>query len=101
VLLGFSNQSTLKLSQAFPTLTTIQVPNSLLSSLHHPREWTSTLLYHAVPQAILLLPGLQPSWSRISKLELSRLTAVNKEGHMPTHLIHAGLKSWLDYTNDL
>jgi hypothetical protein len=39
----------------FPTLTTIQVPNSLLPSLHHPREWTSTLLCHAVPQAVLLL----------------------------------------------
>jgi hypothetical protein len=39
----------------FPTLTAIQVPISLLPSLHHPREWTSTLLYHAVPQEILLL----------------------------------------------
>jgi hypothetical protein len=39
----------------FPYLTTIQVPISLLPILHHSREWTSTLLCHAVPQAVLLL----------------------------------------------
>jgi hypothetical protein len=39
----------------FPTLTTIQVPNSLLPNLHHPREQTFTLLYHAVPQVVLIL----------------------------------------------
>jgi hypothetical protein len=84
VLLGFPNQSTLKLSQASPTLTTIQVPNSLLPSLHHPREWTSTLLCHTVPQEVLLLPGLQCSWSRISMLGLSGLTAVRKVEHRPS-----------------
>jgi hypothetical protein len=85
----------------FPTPTTIQVPNSLLPSLHNPREWTLSLLCHAVPQDVLLLPGLQCSWSRISMLGLSGLTAVRKVGHRPKHLRHAGLKSWLDYTNNL
>jgi hypothetical protein len=33
-------------------------------------------------------------------MELSRLIAVNKAGHKPTHLRHAGLKSRLDYTSD-
>jgi hypothetical protein len=37
-----------------PTPTTIQVPNSLLPSLHHPRERNSTFLCHVVPQAVLL-----------------------------------------------
>jgi hypothetical protein len=40
------------------------------------------------------------NWSRISMLELSGLTVVNKVGHRPMHLRHAGLKSWLDYTSD-
>jgi hypothetical protein len=39
----------------FPTLTAIQVPSSLLPSLHHPREWTYILLYHAAPRGVLLL----------------------------------------------
>jgi hypothetical protein len=68
----------------FPTPTTIQVPNSLLPSLHNPREWTPTLLCHTVPQAVLLLPGLQCSWSRISMLGLSGLTVVRKDGHRPS-----------------
>jgi hypothetical protein len=96
----FPNQSTLKLSWDFPVLTAIQVPNSLLPILHHPREWTSTLLCQAVPQEILLLLGLQCNWSRISMLELSGLAVVNKDGHRPTHIRHVGLKSWLYYTND-
>jgi hypothetical protein len=61
--------------------TTIQVPSSLLPSLHNPREWTPTLLCRAVPQAVLLLSGLQCSWSKISILGLSRIIAVKKDGH--------------------
>jgi hypothetical protein len=38
--------------------------------------------------------GIQPEASE-------GLVAVNKDGHRPTHLRHASLKSWLDYTNDL
>jgi hypothetical protein len=44
---------------------------------------------------------IQHNWSRISMLELSGLIVVNKDGHRPTHLRHASLKSWLDYTRDL
>jgi hypothetical protein len=33
----------------FSTPKTIQVPNSLIPNLYHPREWTSTLLFHTVP----------------------------------------------------
>jgi hypothetical protein len=40
---------------SFPTLIAIQVLISLLPSLQHLREWTSTLLYHTVPQEVLLL----------------------------------------------
>jgi hypothetical protein len=85
----------------FPTPTTIQVPISLLPSLHKPRGWTLSLLFHAVPQAVLLLPGLHCSWSRISMLGLSGLVVVSIARHRPKHLIHAGLKSWLDYTNNI
>jgi hypothetical protein len=59
------------------------------------------LLCHTVPQAVHLLLGLQCSWSRISMLGLSGLTAVRKIEHIPKHLRHAGLDSWLEYTNSL
>jgi hypothetical protein len=86
----------------FLTPTTIQVPNSLLPSLCHLREWSSTLLYHAVPQVVLLLPTRASStiWSRISMLELSGLTIMGKTGNMPMHFRHAGPRSWLDHTSD-
>jgi hypothetical protein len=32
---------------------------------------------------------------------LSGLASVRKVGQIPNHLRHAGLKSWLDYTNNL
>jgi hypothetical protein len=88
----------------FPTPTTIQVPNSLLPNLHNPREWTPTLLFHAVPQAVLLLPGLQCSWSRISMLGLSGLAAVRKYGHRPhisdmQVLIHGWITPTVSTTN--
>jgi hypothetical protein len=84
VLLGFPNQLTLNISHASPTLTTIQVPNSLLPNLHHPRELTYTLLFHAVPQEVLLLPGLQCIWSKISMLGLSGLTSMRNVEHKPS-----------------
>jgi hypothetical protein len=34
-------------------------------------------------------------------LELSRLATMNKVGHRPKHIKHAGLKLDLDYTNNL
>jgi hypothetical protein len=34
-------------------------------------------------------------------LGLSGFTTVRKTGHMPKHLRHAGINSWLEYTNNI
>jgi hypothetical protein len=78
VLLGFPIQSALKLSQVFPAFTTIQVPSSLLPSLHHPREWTSTLLCHS--------PSGSPSPSRA----LAQLVQNLHAGTLRTHNCEQG-----------
>jgi hypothetical protein len=84
----------------FSTPTTIQVPISLLPSLHNPREWTPFSATQFL-RFVHLLPGLQCSWSRISMLGLSGLATVRKTEHRPKHLRHAGLDSWLEYTSSL
>jgi hypothetical protein len=101
-VLGFPNQSALKLSQVSQHPQQSKYPSLLYPACTTPREWTSTLLCHAVPQAVplLLFWGLQHNWSRISMLELSGLAVVRKMGHRPTHLRHAGPRSWLDCTSD-
>jgi hypothetical protein len=78
-------------------------PSTQLSSTQpaQPKRMDPPLLYHVVPQAFLLLPGIQCSWSRISMLALLGIAAVKKYGHMPNHLRHVGLKSWLDYTSNI
>jgi hypothetical protein len=89
----------IKILTGFPAPTTIQVPISLLSSLHNLREWIPTLLYYTVPHEFLLLLGLQCGWSRISMLGFSGLTYVRKVGHRPKHLRYAGLvHSWISPT---
>ena len=74
-----------------------------LPILHHPREWTSTLLCHVVPQALLLLSPSRAPVKLVQNIHAGTLRTRNyeKDGHMPMHLRHAGLKSWMDYTNDL
>jgi hypothetical protein len=88
--------------KGFPTPTTIQVPSSLVPSLYCPKRMD---LHPSLPRIPLGSPsplfwGLQHSWSRISKLELSGLSVVRKMGHMPTHLRHVDPRSWLDCTSD-
>jgi hypothetical protein len=84
----------------FSTPTTIQVHQLSSTQPAQPKRM-DPLLCHAVPQVVHLLPGLQCSWSRISMLGLSGLAAVRKTEHRPKHLRHAGLDSWLEYTNSL
>jgi hypothetical protein len=47
-----------------PTPTTIQVPSSLLPSLHHPRERASTFLCHAVLLLIWVSSATSPESQR-------------------------------------
>jgi hypothetical protein len=100
VSLGFPNQSSLKLSQDFQHPQQSKI--NQLSSTHiaQPKRM-DPLLCNAVPQAIHLLPGLQRIWSRISMLGLSGFVVVRKIEHGPKNIIHAGLNSWLEYTNSI
>jgi hypothetical protein len=100
VSLGFPNQSTLKLSQDFQHPQQSKVHQ--LSSTHpaQPKRM-DPLLCHAVPQVFHLLLGLQCIWSRISMLGLSGFATVRKIEHRPKHLRHAGINSWLEYTNSI
>jgi hypothetical protein len=84
----------------FPSLTTIQVPSSLLPNLHHPREWTSTLLFHAVPQAVLLL--IRAPTQLVQNLNAGTLRTHSCEKHWTQANTSqtCGLRSWLDHTSD-
>jgi hypothetical protein len=100
-VLGFPNQSALKLSQVsqhpqqskYPTL----FYPACTTQENGPPPFSAT---QSLRQSFSLFQGLQHNWSRISMLELSGLTVVRKTGHRPMHLRHAGLKSWLDHTSD-
>jgi hypothetical protein len=88
----------------FPTPKTIQVPKYLLPILHNPREWNPILFFHAVPQEVLLLPGLQCSWSRISMLGLLGLTTMKQNGKRKCisymqFLIHGRITPAISTTN--
>jgi hypothetical protein len=101
-VLGFPNQSALSSSHRFPN--THNNPSTQLSSTQ-PVPPKRMDLHPSLPCSPSGSPsplfwGLQHNWSRISMLELSGLAVVRKIGHRPMHLRHAGLKSWLDHTND-
>ena len=86
----------------FPTSTRIQVPISLLPSLYRLKRMDLHPSFPCRPSRSPspLFWGLHHSWSKISMLELSGLAVVRKTGHKPTHLKHAGPKSWLYCTSD-
>jgi hypothetical protein len=100
VLLGFPNQLAPKLSHdshileqsKYPTLfylawTTRENEPPPFSAMQSPRKSFSLFF-------------LQCNWSKISMMELSRLTTVRNTRHRPMHLRDIGLKSQLDQTSD-
>jgi hypothetical protein len=97
-VLGFPNQSALKLSQVsqhpqqskYPTL----FYPACTTQENGPPPFSAT---QSLRQSFsFFFQGLQHSWSRISMLELSGLAVVRKTGHRPMHLRHAGPRSWMD-----
>jgi hypothetical protein len=99
-VLGFPNQSALKLSQASQLSQQSKYPTLFYPACTTRREWTSTLLCHAVPQAVLLLIWAPTQLVQNLNVGTLRTRSCEKTGHRPMHLRHAGLKSWLDHTSD-
>jgi hypothetical protein len=98
VTLIFPNQSTLKLSKVSQH-TTIQSTPTLFPQPAPPKRM-NPLHCHTVPQVVHLFPGLQCIWSRISMLELSGFTVVNKVYQMPMHPCTQALIHGWKYTSN-